>query len=401
MNAEQTFPVDDAAEPVRQYTVSEQMETRSGRESFTAWLKKRRWFLAAVVLPTFLATLYFGFIASDVYVSESRFVIKSPDQKRSQVSSLANLIQTTGLSGGQEQTNEILGYVHSRDALKGLEKDADIRKRISATDIDFFSRFPQPFQADTFEDLYKYYSKMVDARLDSETGLAVIKVKAFTAADAYLINQKLLEQSEALVNRLNTRAQGRAIAEAQKQVEQATARAREARLALAKFRNAQEVIDPAKQATGVLEISNALIAQRALLIAQLDQMQRLTPANPSIPALRNRISAISGQIAAQDDRVVGTNTGIASKLGGYENLLVEQEFATESLNAANAGLVQARAEAQRQQFYLERVVDPNLPDTPLLPKRLFNVLTVFAAALCLYFIIWMFVVGILEHASDD
>ncbi|OYX92442.1 MAG: hypothetical protein B7Y74_12115, partial [Novosphingobium sp. 35-62-5] len=46
-------------------------------------LKKRRWFLLAVILPTLLATLYFGFIASDVYISESRFVIKSPDQKRS------------------------------------------------------------------------------------------------------------------------------------------------------------------------------------------------------------------------------------------------------------------------------------------------------------------------------
>ncbi|NLR72474.1 capsule biosynthesis protein [Novosphingobium sp. ERN07] len=352
-------------------------------------------------MPTLLATLYFGFIASDVFVSESRFVVKSPDQKRSQVSSLANLIQTTGLSGGQEQTNEILGFVQSRDALKGLERDAGIRQKFAASQIDFLSRFPQPFQSNTFEDLYKYYGKMVEARLDSETGLAVIKVKAYTARDAFEINLKLLEQSEALVNRLNARAQSRGIAEAQKQVELASARAREARLALASFRNRQEVIDPAKQATGVIEISNNLIAQRAAMMAQLDQMQRLTPANPSIPALQNRISAISVQIAAQDSRVVGTSTGIASKLGGYENLLVEQEFATESLNAANAGLVQARAEAQRQQFYLERVVDPNLPDTPLLPKRLLNILTVFAAALCLYFIVWMFVVGVLEHASDD
>lgn len=401
MNAEQTFPALDDAEPVRELTEPGLQVSRQSSPTLLERLKKRRWFLLAVILPTLLATLYFGFLASDVYVSESRFVIKSPDQKRSQVSSLANLIQTTGLSGGQEQTNEILGFVKSRDALKGLERDADIRNRFSAQEIDFLSRFPQPLQSNSFEDLYKYYNRMVEARLDSETGLAVIKVKAYTARDAFSINQKLLEQSEALVNRLNARAQNRGIAEAQKQVELATARAREARLALASFRNQQEVIDPAKQATGVMEISNTLIAQRAALMAQLDQMQRLTPANPSIPAVQNRINAISVQIAAQDRRVVGTSTGIASKLGGYENLLVEQEFATESLNAANAGLVQARAEAQRQQFYLERVVDPNIPDTPLLPNRLLNILTVFAAAMCLYFIVWMFVVGILEHSSED
>lgn len=401
MNAEPTFPPQADAQLLGELRESDLSHARKTNPSFFERLKKRRWFLLAVALPTLLATIYYGFIASDGYVSESRFVVKSPDQKRSQMSSLANLIQTTGLSGGQEQTNEILGFVQSRDALKGLEREASIRERFASREIDFLSRFPQPFQRNTFEDLYKYYSRMVEARLDSETGLAVIKVKAYTARDAFVINQKLLEQSEALVNRLNARAQDRGIAEAQKQVELATSRARTARMALAEFRNRQEVIDPAKQATGVLEISNGLVAQRAALLAQLDQMQRQTPANPSIPALQSQVRAISSQISAQDGRVVGTSTGMASKLGGYENLLVEQEFATESLNAANAGLVQARAEAQRQQFYLERVVDPNLPDTPVLPKRLLSILTVFAVAICLYFIVWMFVVGILEHASDD
>lgn len=365
------------------------------------WLKKRRWFVIFVIAPTLLATIYYGLIASDVYISESRFVIKSPDQKRSQMSSLANLIQTTGLSGGQEQTNEVLGYVDSRDALKELVRNPGIAARYNAPNIDFISRFPKPLQGDSFEDLFKYYGDMVDARLDSETGLAVIKVKAFTAKDAYEINQRLLELSEGLVNRLNARAQNRGIAEAQKQVDLAMARARSARIALAGFRNQQAVIDPAKQATGVLEIANNLIAQRAALTAQLDQMQRVAPNNPSISALQNRIAAISVQIASQDSRVVGTRDGMASKLGGYENLLVEQEFATESLNIANAGLVQARAEAQRQQFYLERVVDPNLPDMALLPRRILSILTVAAAALCLYFIGWMLVVGILEHAPDE
>jgi capsular polysaccharide transport system permease protein len=63
-------------------------------------------------------------------------------------------------------------------------------------------------------------------------------------------------------------------------------------------------------------------------------------------------------------------------------------------------LEQARVEAQKQQFYLERVVDPNLPDSPVLPNRLRNILVVFGASLCLYFIGWMLVVGILEHSPE-
>lgn len=387
MNVEQSFPIET--------------ETTVRRSAVSEWLKNRRWFILFVVAPTLLAAVYYFAFASDVYISESRFVIKSPDQKRSQMSTLANLIQTTGLSAGQEQTNEVLAYVRSRDALKALEQRPGIRAKFASSQVDFVSRFPQPFRQDSFEDLYKYYGKRVEARLDSETGLAVISVEAFTPRDAYDINRRLLDLSEGLVNRLNGRAQGRAIAEAQGQVELATTRAKQARLALAQYRNAQAVIDPGKQAAGMLEISNGLVAQRAVLQAQLDQMQRVTPQNPSIPALRNRIRAISVQIASQDSRVVGGDNGIASKVGGYENLLVEQEFATASLNVANAALVQARAEAQRQQFYLERVVDPNVPDMPLLPYRFLSVLVVAAGALCLYFIGWMLIVGILEHAPDD
>lgn len=387
MNVNPSFPVDVTASP--------------RRPALLKWLKKQRWPLVVVGLPTLSAAIYYGAIASDVYVSESRFVIKSPDQKRSQLSTLANLVQTTGLSGGQEQTNEVLTYVRSRDALRALETRVDVRRKFSLSQIDVLSRFPRPLSDASFESLYKYYGQRVQARLDTETGTATIRVEAFEPGDASAINSELLNLSEALVNRLNQRVESKGVVEAQRQVELATERAKRARIALAQYRNAKAIIDPAKQAVGVLEIANTLTAQQAALQAQLDLMQRATPNNPSIPALRNRIAAISTQIASQDSRVVGTDTGIASKLTEYENLLVEQEFSTQSLNVANAALVTARADAQRQRFYLERVVDPNTPDTPLLPKRFLNVLTVFAAAACLYFILWMFMIGVLEHAPEN
>jgi capsular polysaccharide transport system permease protein len=386
MNVEQSFPI--KSEPPVQ------------RSAVSAWLRKRRWFALFVIVPTVLAAVYYGLFASDVYVSEARFVIKSPDQKRPQLSSLANLIQTTGLSSGQEQANEILEFVRSRDALRELDKNAAVRNRFSAQG-DVISRFPGPFQDDSFEDLYKYYGKMVDAHLDTESGTAILTVKAFTADDAFTINRSLLALSEAMVNRLNARAQNKAVSEAERQVALAVERAKKARVALAAYRNSQELIDPAKQAVGVIEIANTMVATRAALQAQLDQMQRVAPANPSIPALRNQISAISAQIAAQDNRVVGSNQGIASKLGGYEDLFVEQEFATENLNVANAALVQARNEAQRQQFYLVRIVDANKPDMPLLPRRLLSILVCAAVLTCLYFIGWMLIVGILEHAPEN
>ena len=55
-------------------------ETGNHKRTITL-LKRWRWFGLFVMLPSLLATIYYGFIAADVYVSESRFVIKAPDQK--------------------------------------------------------------------------------------------------------------------------------------------------------------------------------------------------------------------------------------------------------------------------------------------------------------------------------
>jgi len=376
------------------------LRVAKARPALVEKLRRHRWILLFVALPTLLAVFYYGFIASDVYVSQSRFVIKAPGQKSMPTGTLASLIQTSGFSGGEQETKEVLDYIKSRDALSDLQRQVDLQARYQNAGADFLSRFPRPFRDASFENLYKYYQTKISAAPDNESGVAVLEVRAFRPEDARIINARLLTLSEGLVNRLNTRAERRAVSEAEQRVLAAQIRVRNARVALSGFRNQQEIIDPAKQATGVLEITNKLVTEHAALQAQLQLMQRVAPRNPAIPALRARVSALSGQIAAQNARVVGSPSGIASKVAGYENLMAEQEFAQATLTAASTSLEQARVEVQKQQYYLERVVEPNLPDTPLLPSRLKNILVVLGASLCLYFIGWMLVVGILEHSPE-
>lgn len=374
----------------------------SGYErSFIASLKRWRWFSLFVILPSFVATIYYGFIAADVYVSESRFVIKVPDQRQSGGSSLGAILQGTGLSTGQEQASEITGYLRSRDALSDLSETVDVRSAFAAPDADPLSRFPLIYQSDTFEDLYTYYGSMVSAMPDTDTGLTVLRVSAFTPEEAQEINLGLLNLGEELVNRLNQRVNARAIEETQDRVVVAQQRVREARIALSGYRNSAEILDPEQQGMGVLAVSNELIAQEAALRAQLAEIQRMVPNHPSIPALRQRIFAVSQQVAEQTGRAVGSPSGLASRLTEYENLLMEQEFATQMLTAANAALEQARVEALQQQYYLERVVEPNRPDDSVLPARFKSIMAVLFASLCLFLVGWMLVVGILEHSPED
>lgn len=359
------------------------------------------WFLIGVVLPFLLSSIYFFGVASDQYVSESRFAIKAPNQRGGQVSSFANLFQSTGLSGGQEQSNQVLDFIRSRSALAVLVKEVDFKASYTDDKIDRLSRFPLPWQQDAFEDLYSYYQGKVEINRDPETGLVVLRSIAFDPQEAALVNEKLLQQSEKLVNELNENARSKAIAEAERLVAEAEQRVATARAAMAQYRNQTKLVDPLTEATGVVEIANRLISQRAMLEAELNTLQSVTPDHPSIPATKQQIASLTREINRQTARLAGGPNTISSKLPSYDSLLQDQELAAELLVLAQTTLEQARADALKQQFYLERVVDPNVPDLPEYPKALKIVLTITAAALTLYFIIWMFVVGILEHAPEE
>jgi capsular polysaccharide transport system permease protein len=363
--------------------------------------RRHPWFVVGVILPVLLSAIYFFAIASSQYVSESRFVIKAPNQRSAQVSSFANLIQTTGLSGGQEQANQVMDFVRSRSALTVLAKDLSVQKIYTNPEIDFLSRFPRPWQQNAFEDLFDYYSGKIQISRDADTGLVVLRTIAFEPAQAAAINEKLLLQSEQLVNTLNENARTNGIEEAESRVVEAEVRVAAARTAIAEYRNRAAIVDPLQEATSVAEIVNRIITERAALEAQLSTLQRVTPDHPSIPTLRQQIASLTREIDRQTARVVGSGNTISAKLPSYDALVLEQELASELLVLAQTTLEGARTEALKQQFYLERVVNPNIPDLPEYPKAFRTVLTIFGFALCLYFIIWMFVVGILEHAPED
>jgi capsular polysaccharide transport system permease protein len=360
------------------------------------------WFLATVVLPVLLSAIYYFGIASGQYVSESRFAIKAPSQKASQTTSFANLIQSTGLSSGQDQSNQVIDFVRSRSALEVLDKQLAVREAFGRSDVDFLSRFPRPWQQNAFEDLFKYYKGKVEISRDNDTGLVVLRTIAFEPQEAAAINELMLKQSEMLVNKLNENARKKSIAEAEGRVIEAEARVKAALKAMSDYRNKAQLVEPLKEATGVVEITNRLIMERATLEAQLSTVRQVTPDHPSIPVLREQIGSLTREINRQSARLVGDGgNNISGKLPNYEALVLEQELASQLLVLAQTTLEQARTEALKQQFYLERVVEPNVPDLPEYPKPFRVVITILGFAVALYFIVWMFVVGILEHAPED
>ncbi|RBL67083.1 hypothetical protein C3E98_033985, partial [Pseudomonas sp. MWU13-2625] len=149
-----------------------------------------RLFAATVVIPTTIAIVYFGAIASDVYVSESRFVVRSP-QRQSQVSLVGALLQGSGFSRAQDDTYPVIDYIQSRDALAALNQHGRIADAYG-NHGDILSRFHRSLD-DSFEALWKYYDKhVVSVDFDPTSSITTLQVRAFTSEDARKINNSLL-----------------------------------------------------------------------------------------------------------------------------------------------------------------------------------------------------------------
>ncbi|HNI66108.1 MAG TPA: hypothetical protein PLK97_10235, partial [Pseudomonadales bacterium] len=76
-------------------------------------------FLATVVLPTLLALIYYGLLASDVYISESHFVIRSPE--RQSTSPLGFLLKGAGFARAEDDAHAVQNFMLSRDAVRALD----------------------------------------------------------------------------------------------------------------------------------------------------------------------------------------------------------------------------------------------------------------------------------------
>jgi capsular polysaccharide transport system permease protein len=348
-----------------------------------------------VIIPTALAVLYYGFFASDVYVSESRFVVRSPDKPAS--SGLGVILKSAGFSNSGDDIYVVQNYVKSRDALKALNSKNFIRNAYGAQNISIWDRYNPLGWDGSFEDLYKYYQGKVGVEHETVSSTTTMTVRAYNPEDAHKINLLLLQQAEELVNRLNARGRKDLIEFALREVEEAKEASRRAGSALASYRNQEGVVDPEKQATVQLQMISKLQDELITTQSQLLQLRTFTPDNPQIPVLRTRVKGLKKEIDEQLGRVAGNRRSLAATAEQFQRLQLESQFADKQLASAMASLQDSQNEARRKQAYVERIVSPSIPDEALEPRRLRGVIATFVLGLIAWGILSMLLVGIREH----
>lgn len=357
-----------------------------------------RLFFITVVIPTFVAIIYFGLVASDEYTSDSSFLVRSPQQSSS--SGLGGLLKGVGgFSQSQGDAYTVQKYILSRDAVRVLDQEQHIKSAFQSGSIDFLNRFSNFGLNDSQEEFYRYYGKnIVGANVDAESSIVTLSTRAYDADLAWNMNKRLLELSERMVNQMNRRARSDLIDTAQHDVDVAKESDRVATLALAHYRNSAGVIDPERQSTiplqQVAKLQDDLIATRV----QIAQMERLSPQNPGLPTLRDRASLLQQAIDQVSQRVAGAQgASLASKAAEFQRLTLEKDVADKILAGAITLLDQARVEAERKQLYLERISEPSLPDHAMSPRRGRSILATFLLGLILWGVLTIVIGGVKEH----
>jgi capsular polysaccharide transport system permease protein len=358
---------------------------------------RNKLFILVVALPVIASILYFGFLASGVYVSESRFVVRSPDKPAQ--SGLGVILKTAGFATAGDEIYAAQSFAGSRDALRALDRNKVFEAAYSRPEISIVDRFNPFGTGGSFENLYKYFQNKVSVQNDSTTSITTLTVRAYDPRDAYRFNEQLLEMSEATVNRLNERGRQDLVRYAEDEVAEAKLRSQRTAMALAAFRNRSGILDPEKQAEVEMQMTSKLQDQLIAARTEFAQLQRYTPENPRIPVVRTQMATIQGQIDRELGKVAGNRGSLAAGSVAFQRLTLESQFADKQLGAALASLEEARNEASRKQAYVERIVQPNLPDSPIEPRRLRGIFATLVVSLIAYGILRMLIAGVLEHAQ--
>ena len=356
-----------------------------------------RFLCCFILAPTAAVFLYLACVASDIYISEAKFAVRSQHAPQS-LDFLGALFRAGAASGGEAHI--VYNYLYSQDMLEKLDARLQIRDHYSGRDHDPWYRL---WQNSTQDDLATYWKWALTSAFDPDTGILSLKVKAFTPLMAREVCRGVLENSEALVNAMNDRARGDAMTQARQEVALAEARIAAAQAALKKYQDQTMILDPQAVAGGLYAVVNALEGELAKTRAELAEARTFIKAEaPKVVTLQNRLAVLEKQVHAEKRRLAGAmgkDHSLSAVVSEFQRLALEEEFARKQLTSAMASLEAARIQAESKTLYVESFEKPTLPDESLYPRPVLFSFIFMASALLILGMITLIIAAVREHAG--
>jgi capsular polysaccharide transport system permease protein len=354
-------------------------------------------FVLLFLIPSMVAAVYFGFLASSQYATEAKFVVQGGEPVKLDAFTVA-----TGMPSltAVQDTQVVTNYIEGPSLVRRLEDRVDLRKLYGNESIDWFSRFDA---SKPFEKLAKYWKTKVDVSIQLPGGIVTFDVRAFTAEDALRIADEVLSSAEELVNDINRRMMEDNVAAYRTEFERAAERLGKARVALEVARNTTGILDPGQAAMSLGTLLTNLKGDLLALQQEYDSQKRSVGTDaPQMRAMANRMKVMADQIKQLEAQMTG-QVGVRSDGGAlsvsitrFSELEVEHRIAEQQYVSAAASLELARVSAERRLVYLKAFLRPSLPQEPRYPRRILTIFSIVAGS----FIAWATLCGLVVLARN-
>jgi len=318
-----------------------------------------------------LAVFYWGFWASDRYVSQAQVFLQRADTAGGGGLDIAGLLGgATGVSQGDQML--LRSYLLSVDMLKILDARLHLRAHYSAPQWDLPSRMW--FKDAPIEWFHRYFLSRVKVDYDDASGTLVVAVQAYDPETAQAIARSMVTEGGRYMNVL---AQGLAREQVNflsKEVDDLSQQVLEAHQALIAFQNAHGLVSP--EAT--VQNLSALVAKLEGQLSELQTQLRvkrayLSRSSPEITELNQRIAAVKAQLTHEKARLTSPKGRALNKVAEeYQLLQSRAEFAENIYKTALSSLQQGRIEAARTLKKVSVIQSPTLPEYPMEPRRIYN-----------------------------
>lgn len=365
------------------------LPTRAKRKAFGGFVGLSA--LLVIGIPTLLAIVYYGFLASDQFVTTFQFAVRGPSQVT------AGRIGSSMMGAGAMSPDSfvVTEYISSPQALADVERSIDLKAMFSRPSIDWWARLPPD---PSLEELSRYWLNMVSAHFDLISGNITVTVRAFSPQESLQLAQALVRTSDDMFRRLNTKAQQDFVRMADENAQRAQQQLNAARQALFVFREEGGLVDPDKTAQAGAAIVDDLRKQLAGLQAQYASIQAQAPNSPLLPPLKLQVAALEERIRKEEPLGSSKVRAVtADTLAEYQTLELERQTAEKQYTEALGLRTQAHLMAQNQQSYLALFVAPTLPQSSLYPNRLRSILSVMLAAAAAWFVGMLIVYALRDH----
>jgi len=343
-----------------------------------------------------MVIIYWGLLASDRYVSEAHVIIQSTDLINTHNMDIGSLLGGVSSGGGADQML-LRDHLLSVDMLKELDKELNLRAHYSDSRWDIISRM---WDKDTeIEWFYKYYLTRVSIEYDDVAGVLVIKAEAFDAKMAQAITTMLVKNGEKFMNTIAHQLAKVQVDFLEKAVVRMSDRVMHARKEELDYQNSKGLVSPENTTENLVGIVNGMQTRLSELQAdKVAMLSYLVPNSPSVVEINMQIAAVKKQIRREKSRLTSPNGKTLNKMvEEYQRLQMNSQFSQDVYKSALVSLEQGRIDAARTLKKMSILQHPTLPEYPLQPERLYNIVVFILCTILIVGIISLLKAIILDH----